>query len=302
MRLLAFGAGGCLLEFAKSYPDYIISATYRDETKKPFLLQAGIIPIPFDDERAVIDALFSSEGVIISAPPLKDETLLGAGANIFCDPCLIRYGKYIRKHQQAHYCYLSTTGVYGNHHGAWVDETTIPNPQSLRSKCRLHAEREWQNITANLCILRLAGIYGNQRNVLKQLHSKPPEFITRKNNEGGKLQEFSRIHEVDIARAIDLNLQKKLTGVYNLCDDEPAPPEQPFIYAASLLGITPPPIKDYADAIKLMSPMQQSFYLDDKKVSNDKIKQAGLKLRYPNYRGGLDAIYQHHFGNNSSDA
>ena len=301
MRLLAFGAGGCLLEFAKSYPDYTISATYRDESKKQLLLQVGITPILFDDEQAVIDSLFASEAVVISAPPLKDETLLGA--ETFCDPCLIRYSAHIRKHQQAHYCYLSTTGIYGNHHGAWVDEQTVPNPQSLRSKCRLHAEREWQNtISANICILRLAGIYGNQRNVLKQLHNKPPEFMIRKNNDNGKLQEFSRIHETDIAGAIDLSLQKKWTGIYNLCDDESAPPEQPFMYAASLLGISPPPIKDYADAVKHMSAMQKSFYLDDKKVSNDKIKQAGLRLRYPNYQSGLDAIYQHHFGTNFKDS
>ena len=301
MQLFAFGAGGCLLEFAKSYPDYSISATYRDESKKPLLLQAGIMPILFDDEQAVSDALLASDGVIISAPPLKDEEDL-LGANMFCDPSLIRYGEYIQQHQQAHYCYLSTTGIYGNHHGAWVDESTIPNPQSLRSKCRLHAEQEWQNITKNLCILRLAGIYGNQRNVLKQLHNAPPEFMIRKNNDGGKLQTFSRIHETDIATAIHLTLQQNLTGIYNLCDDEPAPPEQPFIYAASLLGIKPPPVKNYDDVVKLMSPMQKSFYLDDKKVSNDKIKQAGLNLRYPNYHAGLDAIYQHHFGNNLKDS
>ena len=136
MRLLAFGAGGCLLSFAESYPDYHISATYRDDAKKALLLQAGITPILFDDRQKVIDALLTSEGVIISAPPLKDKKLL----NTLCDPCLIRYGEHIRQHQQAHYCYLSTTGIYGNHHGAWVDETTEPKPQSLRSKCRLHAE------------------------------------------------------------------------------------------------------------------------------------------------------------------
>ncbi len=298
MRLLAFGAGGCLLSFAESYPDYKISATYRDARKKPLLLQAGITPILFDDKDAVIKALSASKGVIISAPPLKDENLLRA----ICDPCLIAYGDIIQQHKDnAHYCYLSTTGIYGNHNGAWVDETTEPNPQSLRAKCRLHAEQEWQEYSKNICILRLAGIYGNGRNVLKQLHQTPPEFIIRKNN-GGNLQQFSRIHEADIAQAIHLSLQKKWNGIYNLCDDAPAPPEQPFIYAASLLGITPPPIKDYHDVMPQLSIMQQSFYCDDKKVRNDKIKQAGLKLRYPNYRAGLDAIYQHYFGNNLSDS
>ncbi len=296
MQLLAFGAGGCLLSFAESYPDYKISATYRDESKKSLLLQAGITPILFNDKKAVIKILSLSEGVIISAPPLKDKKLLHSS----CDPCLISYGDIIQQHE-AHYCYLSTTGIYGNHNGAWVDETTQPNPQSLRAKCRLHAEQEWQNISENICILRLAGIYGNGRNVLKQLHHTPPEFIIRKNN-GQNLQQFSRIHEVDIAQAIHLSLQKKWQGIYNLCDDQPAPPEKPFAYAASLLGIKPPPIKNYDDIVTQLSPMQQSFYCDDKKVNNDKIKQAGLNLRYPNYRAGLDAIYQHHFGNNLSDS
>ncbi|MCH9844238.1 MAG: SDR family oxidoreductase [Alphaproteobacteria bacterium] len=296
MRLLAFGAGGCLLSFAESYPDYQISATYRDESKKPLLLQAGITPILFDDKDAVIDALSASDGVIISAPPIRDENLLRA----ICDPCLISYGKHIQQHH-AHYCYLSTTGIYGNHGGAWVDETTEPNPQSLRAKCRLHAEQEWQEYSKNICILRLAGIYGNGRNVLKQLHQAPPEFIIRKNN-GHNLQQFSRIHEADIAQAIHFCFQQKWNGIYNLCDDQPAPPEQPFIYAASLLGINPPPIKNYDDIVTQLSVMQKSFYCDDKKVRNDKIKQAGLKLHYPNYRSGLDAIYQHYFGNNLSDS
>ncbi|MCH9851926.1 MAG: sugar nucleotide-binding protein [Alphaproteobacteria bacterium] len=301
MRLFAFGAGGCLLSFAESYPEYSISATYRDDAKRPLLLQAGITPILFDDKEAVMKALLASDGVIISAPPLKDKNLDENLLDALCDPSLIRYGDMIQQHQ-AHYCYLSTTGIYGNHDGAWVDEQTMPNPQSLRAKCRLHAEQEWQEYSKNICILRLAGIYGNQRNVLKQLHTAPPEFMIRKINDGRKLQTFSRIHEIDIAQAIHLSLQQKWQGIYNLCDDEPAPPEQPFIYAASLLGINPPPIKDYDDIIGQLSPMQKSFYCDDKKVSNDKIKQAGLKLRYPNYRAGLDAIYQHHFGNNLSDS
>ncbi len=296
ITLFAFGAGTSILEFAKNFGHkYHIYGTYRDAQKVKSLTQANITPILFDDEKMIAETLKHADAIIISTPPIRGLQLP------FVDPCLMHYHKIIAE-QNKFYCYLSTTGVYGNHDGKMIDEKTVPNPQSLRAKCRLQAEQEWQNHARNLCILRLAGIYGNERNQLKQLRAdQPPKYTIRKNNQNGEPQKFNRIHETDIAYAIECAITKNLQGIYNLCDDEAAPPEAPLYYAAQLLNITPPPIKDYHDIEQELSPMQKSFYQDDKRVDNRKIKKAGVTLRYKNYREGLHAIYHNHFSDDFSD-
>lgn len=186
--------------------------------------------------------------------------------------------------------YLSTTGVYGDHAGGWVDEQTPPAPASERGRRRLAAEQAWEawGRAANVpvAIFRLAGIYGPARNQLDGLRDGTARRIVR---EG---QVFSRIHVDDIAQVLEASIAKPVAGaVYNVCDDEPAPPHQVVEYAAQLLGIAPPKLERYEDAQATMSEMAQSFYSESKRVRNDRIKQdLGVKLLYPTYREGLKAL------------
>ena len=181
--------------------------------------------------------------------------------------------------------YLSTTGVYGDHDGAWVDETTPLAPTTQRGKRRAAAEAEWQAIAGlPLHIFRLAGIYGPGRGPFAKVRNGTARRIIK---EG---QVFSRIHVEDIAQALALSLQAPDPGaVYNLCDDDPAPPEDVIGHAAELLGMPLPPAEPFETAE--MTPMARSFYAENKKVRNDRIKQAlGWRPMYPTYRDGLAAM------------
>lgn len=181
--------------------------------------------------------------------------------------------------------YLSTTGVYGDQDGDWVDEDSTLAPSTHRGSARVEAESRWQAIPdLPLHIFRLAGIYGPGRGPFAKVRAGTARRIIK---EG---QVFSRIHVEDIAQALDLSLHRPQPGaIYNLCDDDPAPPQDVIAHAASLLGLPVPeaiPI-DEAD----MTPMARSFYAESKKVRNDKIKQAlGWKPSFPSYRAGLAAL------------
>jgi nucleoside-diphosphate-sugar epimerase len=202
---------------------------------------------------------------------------------------------------------LSTIGVYGDHGGGWVDEETAPAPQSERSKWRLAQERQWLALAveasmtaeANTAeedanagdkhaikphIFRLPGIYGPGRNPLLKLRSGKARRIVK---EG---QFFNRIHVDDLARALLASMEKPQAGyLFNLCDDEPAPPDEVLLYASSLLGMEPPPAIDFAAA--KLSPMTASFYGESKRASNRRMKdKLGLRLLYPTYREGLAAL------------
>jgi nucleoside-diphosphate-sugar epimerase len=186
--------------------------------------------------------------------------------------------------------YLSTVGVYGNHDGAWVDEKTPPNPTNARSHARLGAEAAWQDLGArtarSVAVLRLAGIYGRDRNALTQLAIGTAKRIVKPG------QVFSRIHVEDIAQVIDAALAQGANGVFNVSDDEAAPPQDVIAFAAELLRVSAPPEVPFAEAAKHLSPMALSFYAECRRVRNDRIKsELGMKLRYPTYREGLRALH-----------
>jgi nucleoside-diphosphate-sugar epimerase len=181
--------------------------------------------------------------------------------------------------------YLSTTGVYGDHGGDWVDETTPLSPSTKRGQARVEAEARWQAIPdLPLHIFRLAGIYGPGRGPFAKVRAGTARRIIKDG------QVFSRIHVDDIAQALELSLQSPDPGaIYNLCDDDPAPPQDVIAYAAKLLGVPIPPAIAIEDAE--MTPMARSFYAESKKVRNDLIKQAlGWTPRYPTYHEGLNAM------------
>ena len=186
--------------------------------------------------------------------------------------------------------YLSTIGVYGDHGGAWVDETTPAVPVSERSRERLEAEQAWAALGTRagkpVAILRLAGIYGPGQNALVQVARGTAKRIDKPD------QAFNRIHVGDIALATDAAFLHRANGVLNVTDDEPTPQGVPIAFAAELLGVSSPPEIPFAEAAKTMSPMALSFYGESKRVRNDKLKrELGVALRYPTYREGLRALH-----------
>ena len=187
--------------------------------------------------------------------------------------------------------YLSTVGVYGDHAGAWVDETTPPQPELGRGRERLAAEQAWQDFGAQhgvaVAILRLAGIYGPGQNALVQVASGKARRVVKPG------QVFNRIHVGDIAQAIDAAFSRARPAIFNVADDEPTPAGDPIVFAAKLLGREPPPEIAFEDAAPSMSPMALSFWQDCRRVRNDKLKrELGVTLRYPTYREGLRALFE----------
>lgn len=186
-------------------------------------------------------------------------------------------------------CYYSTVGVYGDFGGAWIDETAPLVPRNDRSDRRVLAEQAWRDYAAQrgvkLTILRLAGIYGPGRSTFDKLRDGTSRRVVKPG------QVFNRIHVDDIARVTALAAEHRLAGTFNLADDEPAPPQDVIVHAAAMLGIEPPPAIPFETAE--MTPMQRSFYTDNKRVSNAAIKAAlGIELLYPTYREGLAAIFE----------
>ncbi|WP_415184875.1 SDR family oxidoreductase [Phaeovulum sp.] len=184
--------------------------------------------------------------------------------------------------------YLSTTGVYGDHQGGWVDEATPLTPTTNRGRARVLAESAWQRLAESaglpLHIFRLAGIYGPGRGPFEKVRDRTARRIIKPG------QVFSRIHVDDIAATLAASIARPRPGaIYNVCDDDPAPPEDVLAHAATLLGLPLPPAIAYDAAV--MSPMARSFYAESKRVRNTLIKdELGVTLRYPDYRTGLAAL------------
>ncbi|MBS1180990.1 MAG: dependent epimerase/dehydratase family protein [Proteobacteria bacterium] len=177
--------------------------------------------------------------------------------------------------------YLSTVGVYGDHGGAWVDETSDCRPKSARSVARVKAENEWLAFGARtsvaVSVLRLSGIYGPGRNAFVNLADGSARRLVKPG------QVFNRIHVEDIAAAVERVFATRASGLYNITDDEPAPPQDVIAYAAQLMGVPPPPEQDFETAE--LSPMARSFYGENKRVANGRSKSdLGLVYAYPDYR------------------
>ncbi|MBL8893058.1 MAG: SDR family oxidoreductase [Rhizobiales bacterium] len=179
--------------------------------------------------------------------------------------------------------YLSTTGVYGDRGGDWVDEDTPLAPTTERGQRRLEAEQAWLDL-CDAHLFRLAGIYGPGRNQLVSMLDGTAKRVIKPG------QVFSRIHVDDIAGVLAASILEPNPGrAYNVCDDEPAPPQDVVAFAAELLGMEPPPAIPFADAA--LSAMARSFYAESKRVSNRRIKEElGYRLLYPTYREGLQAL------------
>jgi len=229
-----------------------------------------------------IDALVWPEADL-SGPLAKATHLLTSVAPGDSDPVLQAIGPQIAGSPLKWVGYLSTTAVYGHHNGDWVDETTPLAPTTARGAARVQAEADWTALGLPLHIFRLAGIYGPGRGPFEKVR----DGSARRIHKAGQV--FSRIHVDDIARVLHAALQRPHPGVYNVCDDDPASPEDILGLAAEMLGLPPPPIVPYEQAE--MTPMARSFYAENKRVRNDRIKTVlGVTLDYPTYREGLAAI------------
>ncbi len=180
--------------------------------------------------------------------------------------------------------YLSTTAVYGHHNGDWVDEGTALTPSTARGAARVRAEGAWAALGLPLHIFRLAGIYGPGRGPFEKVRDGTARRILKPG------QVFSRIHVEDIAAVLEASLARPNPGaIYNVCDNDPASPEDVLSLAATLLGLPEPPMVPYEDAE--MTPMARSFYAENKRVRNDRIKdELGVQLQFPTYREGLAGL------------
>lgn len=229
-----------------------------------------------------IDALVWPEADL-SGPLAKATHLLTSVAPGDSDPVLQAIGPQIAGSALKWVGYLSTTAVYGHHNGDWVDETTPLAPTTARGSARVQAEADWTALGLPLHIFRLAGIYGPGRGPFEKVR----DGTARRIHKAGQV--FSRIHVDDIAHVLHAALQRPHPGIYNVCDDDPASPEDILGLAADMLGLPPPPIVPYEQAE--MTPMARSFYAENKRVRNDRIKTVlGVTLNYPTYREGLAAI------------
>ncbi|MEM9044159.1 MAG: SDR family oxidoreductase [Pseudomonadota bacterium] len=210
--------------------------------------------------------------------------LLSAGPGEAGDPVLQSLTGQIPENQITWAGYLSTTGVYGDRDGGWVDETSPCTPSTRRGQWRLAAEQAWAATPLPLHIFRLAGIYGPGRGPFAKVRNGTARRIIKPN------QVFSRIHVEDIATILEASIAKPNPGaIYNLCDDEAAPPEDVIGHAAELLNLPLPEAVSFEEAE--MSPMARSFYAESKRVSNARIRdELGVQLRYPSYLEGLAAL------------
>lgn len=275
--LLSFGHGYSARALARRLlpQGWTIYGTTRNVEKINDLKEEGVIPILWPD------------GDIKAALAQATHILISAGPDAGGDPVLNKYRREIEDaaSKREWVGYLSTTGVYGDRQGGWVDESTPTAPTTKRGEMRETAENDWKSIRAlPLHIFRLAGIYGPGRGPFEKVKSGSARRIVKKD------QVFSRIHVEDIAQILEASITQPNPGaIYNLCDDDPAPPQDVIAYAAELLGLPVPPEIPFETAD--LSPMARSFYAENKRIRNDRIKtELGVNLLYPDYRTGLRAL------------
>ncbi|MEZ5810544.1 MAG: SDR family oxidoreductase [Rhizobiaceae bacterium] len=283
MNVFIFGAGysGLALADLLAPRGIAIAGTTRSKARFAELKARGVDPYQFDGDldEAIGDRLRSVTHLVVStAPGEEGDPVLGAASATICRdmPALEWIG------------YLSTVGVYGDHDGAWVDEDSAPRPVSRRTQRRLVAERQWLDLGEKagiaVAVLRLAGIYGPGRNPFVKLEQGTARRLIKPG------QVFNRIHVDDIARAIEHLGEGRTGGVFNVTDDEPAPPQDVVAYAARLMGIEVPPDIPFDEAE--LTPMARSFYGEVKRVSNARLKATGFQFLHPDYRRTLEAIWR----------
>lgn len=279
-RLFLFGPGfsGQALARRLQAAGWTASGTARDRDAAARLAERGIAPVDAADPDAIAASLRVSGAVLVAAPPGE------AGC-----PGLAALGPALRAGAGPGWIgYLSTTGVYGDRGGGWVNEDSELAPLSEPGRRRVEAERGWLDLGRDLglsaAIFRLPGLYGPGRSAFDRLRAGTARRLVKPG------QVFSRLHVDDLATALQASISRPRIGaIYNLCDDEPGPPQDVIAYAAGLLGVPAPPETPYdAGQINLAS---RRFFEESKRVSNARAKsELGWRPAYPTYREGLRAI------------
>jgi len=254
-----------------------VIGTTRSAARAQALAASGVEPRIWPGDDLGTDIAAASHVLTSVAPgPSGDPVLEALGESLAAARHLAWVG------------YLSTTGVYGDHGGGWVDEDTPLTPETVRGRARVAAEKGWRALADRagwpLVIFRLAGIYGPGRGPFEKLRNGTARRIIK---EG---QVFSRVHVEDIARAVAASMARPEAGaLFNLCDDEPAPPQDVLAHAADLVGLARPPEIPFHEAD--LSPMAASFFAESKRVRNARMKEdLGVAPRYRGYREGLEAV------------
>lgn len=282
-RLFCFGLGYSARALADAVmaQGWRVAGSCRSTEKQADLRDAGIEAFLFDRGQPLSDsaaALSGTTHLLSSVPPdaAGDPVLDHHRAEIAALPALQWAG------------YLSTTGVYGDRDGGWVDEFSDLRPSGERGRRRVAAEQGWLELLSRnqvpVHIFRLAGIYGPGRNALESVRAGRARRIVKPG------QVFSRIHRDDIVTVLRASMARANPGAaYNLCDDEAAPPQDVIAFACDLLGVAPPPEMPFEQAE--LSAMARSFYRDNKRVRNRRIKEElAVRLAWPDYRTGLRAL------------
>ena len=268
--LFLFGPGYCARALAARWAGPVFGS-FRSESSRENLRGSNIQPVSIADPAGLKTALTGAH-LLISAPPDAQG----------CPALQVLAGML---DEVASVTYLSTTGVYGDLRGGWAMAWSPPKPQSERAQRRLIAEQAWRGTGKPLAIVRLPGIYGPGRSAFDRLRTGKARRIVKPG------QVFSRAHVDDIADGLKAILRTGQTGVFNLCDDEAAPPQDVIAHAAGLLNQAPPPEIAFAEA--QLSEMGKSFYAECKRVSNARLKAAtGWQPKFPTYREGLAAIFR----------
>ncbi|MBS0232450.1 MAG: SDR family oxidoreductase [Proteobacteria bacterium] len=282
-RLFCFGLGYCAAELGRRLlpRGWTVAGTTAHAEKISALGARGFEPYLFEGTSApedVAGALRSATHILLSIPPDAEG-----------DPALRHFGNALAENRSITWIgYFSTVGVYGDAQGNWVDETTDPKPGTERGRRRLKAEADWIDLSAksgkSLVIYRLPGIYGPGRSAIDQLKAGTARRVFKPG------QFTNRVHVADIANAVEASMELGPGAhVFNVTDDLPAPPQDVIAYGAELLGVPCPPATDPSDIA--LSPAARSFYIENKKVSNARMKsELGVKLAYPTYFEGLKAI------------
>ncbi|EJC74616.1 SDR family oxidoreductase [Rhizobium hidalgonense] len=283
MHVMIFGCGFSGLAIAKAFAGegVRVSGTTRSADKMGALRQSGVEAFLFDGETLGDDlrrALGSVTHLVQSIAPGKGDPLLRRlDEDRASLPSSLEWIGY-----------LSTVGVYGDHKGAWIDEETPCVPVSGRSKERLEAEEGWLAIGRQrgvpAAVLRLSGIYGPGRNAFCNLQKGTARRLIKKD------QVFNRIRVEDIGAATRFLSEHGLCGIYNVTDNRPGPPQDVIVEAARLMGVEPPPEQAFETAE--LTPMARSFYGENKRVSNAKLRAAGFKFAFPDYPMSLAQLWQ----------
>ena len=283
INIFCFGFGQVAKNFIKKINekniDISLTTTSRENSNKKSYENIAYESYQFSEnsfDQRLVERLKSSDHILVSIAPINGEDIV-----------LKNFQNKFENKRIKSITYLSSTSVYGNHNGNWVDEISNTIPTSTNGIARLNAEKSWLNIASKknlpLQIFRLSGIYSNQNNVLTRLKSGNAKIIEKKN------QFFSRIHVEDIANILFKSLQSfKTNEIYNISDDKPASSEELILYGSKLLNMEKPEVVDLS---KIESQMVRDFYKDSKKVSNKKMKSFfEYELKYPTYIEGLQYI------------